>query len=212
MRKIPYTDIEIYSDPRIPVLKNILPGIVGITGMTESIITIMPDNNVIALCKLTTVFCINLKECIPGYKITIDPRTFIQDCIDEYKLKEDEYINFNQATSGLYLNIDDTNMKYFYNINNYPMIDKIEDITSYEVFQNEYLSMKADDGVKFFKGFNNSFVVPIWTKFPNISKSDIANLYVYKLDFESDLVVWKVYKKKLNRDVYTIFRVMSFLN
>lgn len=209
MRKIPYTDIEIYSDPRIPVLKNILPGIVGTTGMYESIITIMPDNNVLALCKLTTVFCLNLKECIPGYKIMIDPRTF--EFAEEFKLKEDEYVSFNQASSGLYLNIDDTNMKYFYNINSYPMIDKIEDIASYEMFQNEYLSMKADDGVKFFKGFNNSFVVPIWTKFPNISKSDIASLYVYKLDLESDLVVWKVYKKKLNRDVYTIFRVMSFI-
>ena len=90
------------------------------------------------------------------------------------------------------------------------LVDKIEDITSYEQFQ-QYLQLKADDGSKFFRGYNNKFVVPIYTKFPNIAKSDTASLYIYKFDFESDLVVWKVFKKKLNRDVYTIFRVMSFL-
>ena len=210
MRKIPYTDIEIYKDPRVPVMKKILSGIIGKVDFRETIVTIMPDNNAIALCKLTTVFCLNLKECIPGYKIIIDPRTFSDEFVEQFKLEEDEYVSFNQASSGLYLNIDDTNMKYFYNISNYNLIDQIEGLTDYEVFQNEYLTLKADDGSKFFRGFNNKFLVPVYTKFPNIAKSDVASLYVYKLDFESDLVVWKVFKKKLNRDVYTIFRVMSF--
>ena len=210
MRKIPYTDIEIYSNSRIPIIRKILGSIISKLDAQETIVTIYPDNNLIAFCKLTTVISFNLKECINDCKIVIDPRTFNEEYTELYKIKEDEYISFNESSAGLYFNLEEANNKYFYNISQYNLIDKIEDITSYEDFNNNYLNIKADDGCKFFKGYNNKFVIPIFTKFPNISKNDIASLYVYKFDNESNLVVWKVYKKKLSRDVYTIFRTMSF--
>jgi len=208
MRRVPYSDIQIFSDARIPVMKKILSGIISDLEMKETIVTIMPDNNMIAICKLTTVFVCNLKECIPGYTIYIDPLTFDPEFVEKYKLQEDEYVSFNQNSSSIYLNIVEANNLYFYNINNYRLIDKIEDITSFEDFQ-YYISLKADDGSKMFKGYNNKFVIPIFTKFPNIAKSDSADLYIYDYDFESNLIVWKVKKKKFNRDLYTIFRVLK---
>ena len=208
MRKIEYTDIEIFDDPRIVVAKKVLSGIISKVSLKETIVVIMPDNTMIAINQLSIIYVCNLKECIPGYTIFIDNRTFNDEYIVKYDIQENEYIAFNQSTSGLYLNIADTCNKYYYNINTYSLIDKIEDITSYQY----YINLKADDGSKFFRGYNNSFMLPVFTKFPNISKSDTANLYVYNLDSESNLVVWKIYKKKFNRDVYTIFRVMKLLS
>ena len=208
MRRIPYTDIQIDRDPRIPVVRKILSGIISKLDMQDSVVTVMPDNNMIAICKLTTIFCCNLKECIPGYAIYIDPMTFNDQLIEDYKIQEDEYRLFNQNSSSIYLNIVNANQSYFYNIPNYELIDKVEDITSYDDFQ-YYINLKADEGSKFFKGYNNKFIMPIFTKFPNIAKSDSADLYVYKYDFESNLIVWKIKKKKLNREVYTIFRVLN---
>lgn len=208
MRKIPYTDLEIYQDPRMLVIRKILPTIVSKTDMLQSIVTIMPDNNMIIIDQLSIVLSCNLKECIPGYNMYIDPRSFDENIMEAYKIQEDEYIKFNQNSSSIYLNIDVANQSYFYNINNYRLIDKIEDISSYEDFQ-YYINLKSDDGSKFFKGYNDKFIIPIFTKFPNIAKSDTASLYVYEYDKESNLVVWKIYKKKLNRDLYTIFRVLK---
>lgn len=208
MRRIPYTNIEIYKDDRIPIVRKILSSLISKLEMQDSIVTIMPDNTMIAICRLTTVFTCTLKECTPGFTIYIDPRTFYDEFIESYKILEDEFIAFKQDSSTLYLNIANTNQLYFYNIDKYKLIDKIEDITSFEDF-NYYLSLKSEDGSKFFKGYNNNFILPIYTKFPNISKSDVANLYVYDFDQESNLVVWKVYKKKLSRDVYTVFRVLK---
>ena len=178
MRKIPYTDIEIYTDSRIPIVRKILGSIISKLDAKETIVTIYPDNNVVALCKLTTVISFNLKECINDCKICIDPRTFDDEYSELYGIKENEYINFNQSTSGLYFNIEDANNKYFYGIINYELIDKIEDITTYESFS-YYLNLKADDGSKLFRGFNNKFAIPIFTKFPNISKSDRADLCLF---------------------------------
>lgn len=208
MRIIPYTDIQIYSDPRLPIVRNILAGLISKTDLKDTYVSVMPDNNMIAICKLTTIYCCNLKECIPGYTIYIDSSSFDPDKVEEYKLSPDEYVAFNQYSSSLYLSIADANQSYFYNLDKYQLIDKIEDITSYDDFK-EYLAIRADDGAKFFKGYNNKFIIPIFTKFPNINKSDIANLYVYKFDYESNLIVWRVTKKKFNRDIYTIFRVLT---
>ncbi len=210
MRQIAYSDIVIDKDPRIPVVKKLLSGIISKLDLEETIVTVMPDNTVIGVCKLTTVFVANINECVPGYMMMIDQRTFKDDIIEKYHIEEDEYILFNQEISSLYLNIREANNMYFYNLPKYQLIDKIENIGSYEEFQ-YYLNLKSESGSKFFKGFCGKFIIPIWTKFPNIAKSDIASLYVYRFDNDSDLVVWKVKKKKFNKDIYTIFRVLRLL-
>lgn len=209
MRKIEYTDIEIYSDSRVPVVKKILSGIISKVDLAQSIVTIMPDNNMIVINQLSIVYACNLKECIPDYTIFIDPRTFDNNYIEDYHIDTDEYIAFNQASSSIYLNISSANQLYFYNLNKYKLIDKIENINDYQDFSDYYMNLKADDGSKFFRGYENKFIIPIFTKYPNIANNDIANLYVYEFDIESNLVVWKIFKKKLNRDLYTIFRVMK---
>lgn len=208
MRRIPYTDIEIYSDPRMITVRKVLSTLISVENLKSTITILNPDNNLIGLIQLSGIISCNLKECISGYTMIIDPRSFDKEYIDSYKLQEDEYIFFNQSNSSVYLNVVDTSNKYFYNISNYKLIDKIEEITSFEDFQN-YINLKSADGSKFFRGYNNKFILPIFSKFPNIAKHDVASLYVYDLDYESNLVVWKVFKKKLNRDVYTIFRVLK---
>ena len=208
MRKIPYTDIEIYSDPRMIIVRKILSSLVSAENIKTAITIVNPDNNLISIIQLSVIISCNLKECISDYTMMIDPRSFDKEYINAYNLQEDEYIFFNQASSSVYLNVVDTSVKYFYNFSNYKLIDKIEDITSFEDFQS-YINIKSADGSKFFRGYNNKFILPIFSKFPNIAKNDVANLYVYDFDYESNLVVWKVFKKKFNRDVYTIFRVLK---
>lgn len=204
MRKV--DGLDVLSDSRVKIVKDIIPQLINLENLRDSIVVIMPDNNVICITNFTTIFVFNLKECTPGYTILIDKRTF---WFDDYKLEPDEYIAFNQSSSDIYLNIQNATQMYYYNISNYILIDKIEDITSYEIFQQEYLSLKASDGNKFFRGFNNKFIISIYNKFPNIAKSDKANLYVYDFDINSILVVWEVFKKKYNRPIYTIYRAMK---
>lgn len=210
MRKIPYTDIEICSDPRMLVIRNILPSVIIQSDIEQSIVVLLPDNQLMVICQLTTIFSCNLNECIPDYAMYIDPKSFLEEYIEEYKLQPDEYVVFNKDKNDLYFNIDTVINQYFYNVNSYTLIDKIEDITSYDSFES-YNNLKADNGSRFFRGFNNKFVIPIFNKFPNIAKSDKADLYVYRFDNESDLVIWKVRKKKINRDFYTIFRVLKLI-
>ena len=207
MRKIPYTDIEICSDTRMLVIRNLLPTLIIQSDIEQSIVALLPDNQLFVICQLTTIFSCNLNECIPDCAMYIDPRSFLEDYINEYKLQPDEYVVFNKDKNDLYFQIDNVISQYFYNINSYELIDKIEDVTSYESFD-YYNTLKADNGNRFFRGFNNKFVIPIFNKFPNIAKADKADLFVYHFDQESDLVVWKVKKKKINRDFYTIFRVL----
>ena len=213
MRIIPYTNIYIESDSRIAVVKNLLPSIMSKLNMEKTLVIVTENNDMIAICQLTTIFYCKLTECIPGYPIVISPETFNEDFVEAYKLMDDEYVIYDLNRYNIYL---DTNTaisyitRFIYNPQSEVLSDKIEDITSYEDFD-KYLNIKAAEGNKFFTGYNNKFIIPIFTKFPNIAKGDKADLYVYNYDQESDVVVWKVSKKKLNRDLYTIFRVLKLI-
>ena len=210
MRIIPYTDIKIESDPRVLVVKNLLPSIMSKLNMQQSLVIVTSNNDMIAVCQLTTVFCCKLTDCIPGADIILAPETFHEDYIAAYKLQDDEYVVYDVNRYNIYINpstiIHGYIDNFIYNSNGI-LRDKIEDITEYDDF-GEYLNIKAAEGNKFFKGYNNNFMLPIFTKFPHIAKGDKADLYVYMYDRESDLVIWKVKKKKLGRDLYTIFRVL----
>ena len=138
MRKVPYTDMEIYQDSRVPVMRTMFTGIIKETEFKQSVITIMPDNTAIAIVLNTTVYVLNLKECIPGYKISIDPRTFDPDFREYYKLLDDEYVLFKQETSGMDLNVEECINRTWFSIPNYRLIDSITGLTDYESFQNEY--------------------------------------------------------------------------
>lgn len=210
MRVIPYTNIQIDKDPRVPVVRSILSNMINKTDVEKCIVTVMPDNTMVAICQLTTIFSCNLKECIPGYMIIMDYTTFNDEYVEEYKLDKDEYVLFNQSSTEIYLNIQNAINSYVYNTTNYQLVDKIEDLTSFPDLQS-YFNIKADEGCKFFKGYNNRFCIPMWTKFPNVTKSDSVDLYVYRFDESSDLVVWKIKKKKIGRDWFIIFRVMKVI-
>ena len=75
------------------------------------------------------------------------------------------------------------------------------------------IELKADDGMKFYKvpGFekNKVYMIPVFSGFPNLNKQDSANVEIYANDGVSVIVDMTIYKKKLNRDIHMIYKVLD---
>lgn len=75
------------------------------------------------------------------------------------------------------------------------------------------LALKSGDGMRFYKvpGFdkNKVYMIPVFTGFPNLNKQDTANVSIYANDGLSVIVDMTIFKKKLNRDIHMIYKILD---
>ncbi|MBR6289172.1 MAG: hypothetical protein IKR19_07555 [Acholeplasmatales bacterium] len=77
----------------------------------------------------------------------------------------------------------------------------------------DLINMKSDKGMKLYKipGFdkNKVYMIPVFSGFPSLNKQDTADVEIYEYNQTSVIVSMKIFKKKLNRDVYMIYKILD---
>ena len=134
--------------------------------------------------------------------IYIDTKFMIENNIPEDKLINCPWVEQN------FLYIDSR-------INFGPKVAQYNDLRSDPEFE-RLMNLKADDGMKFYKipGFdkNKVYMIPVFSGFPNLNKQDTASVDIYANDGISVIVDMTIYKKKLNRDIHMIYKVLDITN
>jgi hypothetical protein len=108
---------------------------------------------------------------------------------------------FNKYSS--YYNFISTNLPLAYD-------DELRNNESFE----ELLAMKAVDGLKFYHlpDLNNpgkSYLIPMFAGFLKLNKADTVGVAIYDLDQLNHLIKFKIYKKKINREVEMVCRTLK---
>lgn len=223
----------ILEDKRLPVIKKLLSSILSLNDLKSSIAFMNSDNRLYLICQNSVIFYFDINECInddpfyidclntfdviiidnPNYNKanpSLNPKgTKIQLKVNTNNLNEEECILFNDQNI-----IYDFNCKldyYVFNINKFPIISKDERIIKDTNLFNDFLNIKSDEGVKFFKSLTpgKEFMYPVFTGFPNITKSDDMDVIVHRIDDVYNLIHIIIHKKKISRDINMIYRTLS---
>ncbi len=88
-----------------------------------------------------------------------------------------------------------------------------DELRSNEDFE-KLLGLKSDQGLKFYNlpNFNNpgeTYLIPMFAGFISLNKSDRIGVKIYDLDDLNHLIKFDIYKKKINRNVEMICRVLK---
>lgn len=108
---------------------------------------------------------------------------------------------FNKYSS--YYNFISTNLPLAYD-------DELRNNESFE----ELLAMKAADGLKFYhlpdlNNPGNNYLIPMFAGFLKLNKADTVGVAIYDLDQLNHLIKFKIYKKKINREVEMVCRTLK---
>ena len=74
--------------------------------------------------------------------------------------------------------------------------------------------MKAADGLKFYhlpdlNNPGNNYLIPMFAGFLKLNKADTVGVAIYDLDQLNHLIKFKIYKKKINREVEMVCRTLK---
>lgn len=188
----------IFKDPRVIVAKKIITSIVAKSYLPYSEIMITGDNTLVIVVLETSLYSLKLDN-LP----LLPPIAFKFSDIEN--LNEDEYINNSQVYYKL---------NWYYNyyfvesVNRRERVVYEEDLRANQEF--EYLlSRKASEGMKFFKIDN--YIIPVFSGFPNINKSDRVGITIYDLKDGYLLNELNIFKKKINKDIKMYYRTLNHL-
>ena len=75
------------------------------------------------------------------------------------------------------------------------------------------LEFKSGDGMRFYKvpAFEKYkvYMIPVFTGFPNLNKQDTASIEIYAYNEISVIVIMKIFKKKFNREISMIYKILD---
>lgn len=199
-------------DPRLEQVKKVVEGLVTKTLLYSTECLVTSDNTLVLVVDDTLLYTIPLKnemvypilgfsyarfmELVGDREIDFSKEPIdIQDVIITQRIAQ-LYINYMSLTSCCSL--------VAYN----------EDLKNDESFA-DYLNIRADDGMRYYRllGINpaNQYLIPIFTGFPNIASQDKLGIYVYNIGNGFLLGVFKIFKKKINRDIEIQFRILNLI-
>lgn len=197
--------MEIYTDPRIPLARKVLGIMLPKTYLsTNPDIMITHNNILVAIVLDTTIYSCELNIQEERNDIGFHYESIISDnessetyIFDRFILKKvlDCFYGYNKVT-----------------IENNPLAFK-DNLKEDQEFQ-EYLSLKASDGMKFYKISGNDiynpkfYHIPVFSGFPSLNKSDNIAIKVFDLYDGHLLVIFDIYKKKLNSNYQMYFRTL----
>lgn len=197
--------MEIYTDPRIPLARKVLGVILPKTYLsTNPDIMITHNNILIAIVLDTTIYSCELNIQEERNDIAFQYNSIVSEDESSESFIFDKVI-LNKISSCFY--------GYYTISTNNPALAFKDNLKEDEEFQ-EYLSLKASDGMKFYKIpgvdiYNPKFYhIPIFSGFPALNKSDNIAIKVYDLNDCHLLIVFDIYKKKLNKNYQMYFRTL----
>lgn len=201
--------MQISYDARIPLARKVLGIIVPKTFLSDiensnPDIMITKDNIIIAIVLDTTIYCCKLNTHEIGNDIGFKYSSIISENESSESFIYDKYVlkKVSDCFYG-YFNIS---------INNQALASR-DNLKEDPDFQ-KYLSLKAADGMKFYKLpgndiYNPTFYhIPIISGFPVLTKSDNIGIKVFDLSNGYLLTVFDIYKKKLNCNYQMYFRTL----
>ena len=94
----------------------------------------------------------------------------------------------------------------------YPVVAEYDNLRSNEEYE-KLLNLKADEGGGFFRLMGNelytNYLVPVFAGFPNINKADKIGIVVRRMSYDTLLMEYHIYKKKVNKDITIYFRTLD---
>ena len=188
-------------DERIIQVRKIVTSILSITDFPFCNILVTENNTLIMIVRDTVIYTVQLLNVQPGFPISFNYNNIISLEEDEYIQDEILCIRLRQIWNN-YSNIETHNnlLAYEKNLNENDEFNKLS-------------SMKAKDGMKYFKIYGNIiddvYFIPIFNKFPNLNKNDTIDIYVYQSGIEHFVIVMDIFKKKINRNIKMYFKTIN---
>lgn len=213
------------EDDRVGVIKKLLRAVMTLKDIQASIIYLGPENVLFAICQDSVIYYLELNECIPGPEIVIDgSTTFAEDVVDNtdpnIKTKTVKVSHYGLLDNQAIIYTDMiviTNARYKSNIyynqtKQQPFFNGTEMNKTDESFK-KLLELKADQGARFYEGIINGsyYNFPVFTGFPSVTKADSVDVKIYNYieDPRYNIIELIIYKKKINKHLYIVYRVLT---
>lgn len=199
--------ISIIKDPRIIEVKRIINSIgISKSDLSFSDMMLTNDNKLVVIVRETVLYVVPLMNTD---FISNNYYGFNKDCLEDNRLKEDEFLN---DTNIVFKNYD-MYLNYMSIIIGSVPIMVENNLRENDKFE-ECLSLKADDGARFFKlnGYelNQTFFIPVFSSFLSLNKPDTVGIEIYTLPIQGIyLNKMNIYKKKINRIINMFFRTLD---
>lgn len=197
-------------DPRLDQVKKIVESLVTKSLLYSTDCLVTSDNNLVLVVDDTLMYLIPLKNEIMYPTIGFSYAKFME-------VAGDRDIDFSKTSIDIFdimiVNRISTLYSGYNNImNNTAIVAYNDDLKNTENFSN-YLSIRAEDGMKYYRlpGIvpGTQYHIPIFTGFPNVSAQDKLGIYVYDITNGFLLTKFKIFKKKINRDIDILFRIIN---
>lgn len=208
----------LYKDPRIPQARKVATALFNKAFLscsnTFNDMMISDDNNLVIINEQTLIYSIPLlgEQLLPAInlQLNLNVNPFVDSNGEVRKDDGDEYM----SDIHLLKTMNDCYQYYLGAENNNSLLCEEDELQGNEEFA-KLLAMKKAQGLKFYKMFGTDmkeYLVPIFTGFPKMNKSDKINIKIFNLSNEHQLVVFYIFKKKINRWYKMYFRTITINN
>lgn len=197
-------------DPRLDQVKKVIESLITKTLLYSTECLVTSDNVLVIVVDDTLLYQIPLKNEQPYPILGFSYKIFMAVIGDREIDFSKEYVDILDMNiiSRLYTLYNGYNGL----LNSKPLVAYNEDLKGCESFS-DYLGIRADDGMKYYKLPGTQpgiqYPIPIFTGFPNISAQDKLGIYVYDIQDGFLLAKFRIFKKKINRDIDILFRLIN---
>lgn len=115
-----------------------------------------------------------------------------------------------------YIQLQDKLLQFYSSCINRELLASVDDLKSDPEFA-KLLTMKAADGMRFYKlpaldsnSKPNMFFIPIYSGFPNLAKSDNANIRIWNaIESNCSIVEYIIWRQKIKSYIHLYFRILN---
>lgn len=185
-----------YEDPRISQAKMIAETLIPKTSLELTDIMITSDNKLVIIRDNTLLYIMDLKDIVGFYPAV----SFSYSKLDQ---------GFDKQ---LLYKITNCYQSYISFISNSPLVADNPNLKENEEFS-KLLDMKSGDKLQFFKvpgiDIEKSYIIPVFSGFPNLNKSDTIGIKIYDMLDNHLLIQMIINKKKIGRVMNVLFRTLK---
>lgn len=194
--------IYLANDSRVSQAKKILESVIGSAERKSCKVMITRDNTLVIIVMDTAIYMSKLINVEYGEVIAFD--YFKSSTLEENEFLMDKtLIPIIEYIYILYIEI----------INNPEKLLAFDNELRGNIEIERLIGLKSADGCNFYKlygkNINEIYYFPFFSGFPNISKPDKLGFEVYRFDNTHCVNVMNIFKKKINREVKVIYRVIN---
>jgi len=199
-------------DPRLDQVQKIVESLVTKSLLPNTNCLVTSDNTLVLLVDETLLYIIHLRDelCYPSLGFSYSK--FM------YEVSSRSITDFNISSLDIYDTLITTKLlNYYASYYGYIFEEAVpvavnNDLKTDESFS-DYLNIKSDDGMKYYRlpalQPGKQYMIPIFTGFPNITSQDKLGIYVYDIGNSFLIGRFKIFKKKINRDINIFFRMLD---